>query len=103
MDTKDFIESNKRKLVKLRNYYNQVISRPSQNNTSNEDSEIAIYKQSFATSNNIRAQIQERLPEIERALAKINQGTYGICEKTGEFIGYKRLKAIPWARYSINH
>jgi DnaK suppressor protein len=41
------------------------------------------------------------LREIERALAKIAEGTYGQCEGTGEPIGYARLELRPWARYSV--
>jgi DnaK suppressor protein len=39
--------------------------------------------------------------EIDRALAKISEGTYGLCEGTGEPIGYSRLKLRPWARFSV--
>lgn len=35
------------------------------------------------------------------ALSKIKNGTYGMCELTGELIGIERLEAIPWARFSI--
>lgn len=41
------------------------------------------------------------LREIDRALAKIAEGTYGHCEGTGEPIGYARLKLRPWARFSV--
>jgi len=41
------------------------------------------------------------LYEIERALMRIDNGSYGICEGTGEPIGRPRLEAIPYARYSI--
>jgi len=41
------------------------------------------------------------LAEIDRALAKMKEGTYGLCEGTGEPIGYRRLKLRPWARYSV--
>ena len=43
------------------------------------------------------------LYEIERALMRIDNGTYGICEGTGEAIGRPRLEAIPYARYSITY
>ncbi len=43
------------------------------------------------------------LREIDRALAKMSEGTYGLCEGTGEPIGYSRLKLRPWARYSIEY
>jgi len=41
------------------------------------------------------------LMEIEDALARIENGTYGICEANGEPIPKGRLDAIPWARYCV--
>lgn len=38
------------------------------------------------------------LAEVDRALAKIETGTYGVSEKTGAPIPYDRLRAVPWAR-----
>jgi len=43
------------------------------------------------------------LGEIDHALVKMDKGTYGICEGTGEPIGYERLRLAPWARYSVAH
>jgi DnaK suppressor protein len=43
------------------------------------------------------------LREINHALAKIQNGTYGICEGTGIPIGKPRLEAQPWARFSIEY
>ena len=42
-----------------------------------------------------------QLREIEIALAKIEEGSYGICEETDELIEPQRLLAIPWTRLSI--
>ena len=39
--------------------------------------------------------------EIEDALLRVEEGTYGICEGNGESIPKARLKAIPWARYCV--
>ncbi|MEF3280759.1 MAG: TraR/DksA family transcriptional regulator [Elusimicrobiota bacterium] len=41
------------------------------------------------------------LKDIELALKKIDNKTYGICELCKNSIGAKRLKAIPYARYCI--
>ena len=43
------------------------------------------------------------LREVERALKKFDNKEYGLCEGTMEPIGYARLKARPWARYSVTH
>ncbi len=46
---------------------------------------------------------RQLLREINHALAKIRDGTYGICEGTGKPIARARLEAQPWARYSIEY
>ena len=43
---------------------------------------------------------RNRLALIERALQKMAAGTYGICEISEEPIGYARLNAVPWARFT---
>ncbi len=45
--------------------------------------------------------LRKQLVEIENALARIDRGTYGICEETEEPIEFERLVAIPWTRLSI--
>lgn len=45
--------------------------------------------------------MRNQLVEIEMALARIEQGTFGICEETDEYIEPERLLAIPWTRLSI--
>lgn len=42
-----------------------------------------------------------QIMEIDYALSRIENGTYGICEETLEPIEDVRLQAIPWTRYSI--
>jgi RNA polymerase-binding protein DksA len=42
------------------------------------------------------------LVEIDDALSRIEDGTYGICEGGSEQIPKERLSAIPWARYCVN-
>jgi DnaK suppressor protein len=41
------------------------------------------------------------LGEVQRALRKIGNGSYGVCEQTGEPIGFDRLRARPWSRLSL--
>jgi len=42
------------------------------------------------------------LADIDRALEKMDAGTYGVSEKTGAPISYERLAAVPWARYGVD-
>jgi RNA polymerase-binding transcription factor DksA len=46
---------------------------------------------------------QQTLGEIEAALKRLDDGTYGRCEGGGEQIPVERLRAIPWARTCIEH
>ena len=39
--------------------------------------------------------------EINQALDRIDNNTYGICENDERFIGKPRLEAIPWAKYCV--
>ena len=46
--------------------------------------------------------LKAQLLEIEFALARIEQGRYGVCEETEEPIEIERLKVLPWTRVSID-
>ena len=51
----------------------------------------------------LRARDRQRklIAKIEEALARIEDGTYGYCEETGEPIALKRLEARPIATLTI--
>jgi DnaK suppressor protein len=42
------------------------------------------------------------LREIDEALDRIDEGTYGICEECGEPIAETRLKALPYATLCVD-
>ena len=44
---------------------------------------------------------QDVLFEIDEAIRRIENGTYGICEMTDEPINIERLEALPYVRHSI--
>ena len=46
---------------------------------------------------------REQLLEIDRAIERLEGGTYGFCQYSGKPIAIERLKAIPWARYSVEY
>src|SRR6185369_17172679 len=45
---------------------------------------------------------QEALYELDQAISRIRNGTYGVCELTGATIEPDRLAALPWARFSMD-
>ena len=51
----------------------------------------------------LRARDRQRklISKIDAALARIEEGTYGYCEETGEPISLKRLDARPIATLSV--
>jgi DnaK suppressor protein len=57
----------------------------------------------FELENTLGLMDSERklLKEIDDALERIENNTYGICEGGSEPIPKARLKAIPWARYCV--
>jgi YteA family regulatory protein len=45
--------------------------------------------------------IDDILDSINRALEKIDEGTYGICDRCGNNISKARLEALPYASFCI--
>jgi DnaK suppressor protein len=70
------------------------------------------YDSNFADSSQVTAErgevetlalkLAETLAEVERALGKLGDGTYGPCEDCGRRIDPARLEAKPAARYCID-
>ena len=50
---------------------------------------------------NLNDRLRSQLYEIESALGRIENGSFGMCEETEEIIEVERLRAIPWTRLSI--
>jgi len=49
----------------------------------------------------VEYRMETRLQRIKKALKKIEEGKYGICEKCGKPISIRRLMIVPEARYCI--
>jgi DnaK suppressor protein len=104
----DFLETQKKRLLK----HKQEILNSMKSSFTNE--EIALGPEHVleegdmaqaTLSQNVALGLKERevwrLKEIDEALMRIANGTYGFCEETGEPIGHKRLEKMPWTRLSI--
>lgn len=64
------------------------------------DSGTDTFDRDFALS--LVSSEQEALGEIEAAIKRIKDGTYGVCEVTQEPIAKDRLLAVPFTRYSAS-
>jgi RNA polymerase-binding transcription factor len=71
------------------------------------------YDENFADSGQVAAeqgenqallnQFRDQLEEVEHALSKFDEGTFGLCEICGRPIGDARLEAMPATRFCIDH
>ncbi len=48
-------------------------------------------------------QLEDEIGEVRAAIARIDDGTYGRCERCGGDISAERLEAIPWTRFCVAH
>lgn len=102
------------KLISLRKHHAsgaQNISEEVLKRSAKEDSgDLSSYGQHLADAGsesferdmayNLLSNQKEILAEIDAAITRIKNGTYGVCEITGEQIPATRLEAIPFTRYT---
>ena len=68
-----------------------------------EDGEVADGIEQFETNNAVLHDLEKQLTDVTNALLKIENGTYGVCEISGEPIEQDRLEANPSARTCKAH
>ena len=102
LEREKIIKECKKKLRALKERYERTLKNPS--SVPEEKSEIvdrSTRELQLQSSQFFRQRIQATLPEIDYALARIKDGTYGYCAVTGAEIEERRLLAVPWTRTSI--
>jgi RNA polymerase-binding transcription factor DksA len=68
-----------------------------------DPNEAADKQEEYVENRAIADQLEIRYNSIKRALSKIEKGTYGVCEISGEPIEADRLEANPAARTCKKH
>lgn len=102
-----FIQAQKKKLIEFKNQILNSMKNTQVENLrispeeSSEDGDLAQVVISQGVSFGLREREIKRLREIDVALRKIDEGTYGFCEVSDEAIEKKRLEKMPWARLSL--
>jgi len=106
---KNEIEKYKKTLLKMRNELVHVLNETNQE--VKEGGESKGYSQHSADEGtddfvkSINLEVSNKgfgvLREIERALEKIEEGNYGICDISGDEIPKKRLDAVPYATMTV--
>lgn len=71
------------------------------------------FDENFADSGQVAAEqgevqalagtLKEQLDAVEQALTKLDDGTYGLCERCKAPIPAARLEAVPASRFCIEH
>lgn len=72
-------------------------------NTTADENEAADKFEEYTENRAINDELEITFNNIKRALAKIEGGTYGTCEVSGEPIETERLEANPSARTCTSH
>ncbi len=98
---KEILESRKEQIQKNIRSVNSELNQLSNLELNDEGDHAAVNNNSMVESAIVQQQAKE-LEEIERALGKIANGEYGICEMCEDDIGFQRLKVKPHAIYCID-
>jgi RNA polymerase-binding transcription factor DksA len=80
-----------------------VASNTEPGNERADENEVADSMEELQNNSAILDQLEVRHSEVVRALEKIEAGTFGTCEVSGEMIELDRLEANPAARTSKAH
>lgn len=109
----EFVQLQKQRLLELKDLYmdsmtgmaNETLRSPTDGGAGSAfgmhqaDAGTDAYDRDFAL--NLLSQGQDALYEIDEALKRIENGTYGICEMSGKPIPRARLEALPFARFTV--
>ena len=103
------IESAKKTLVKMKKDIFKEIDAGIKEGSSKDSTEYRGDNYDIASSERDRELMymlgdreRKKVREIDNALLKIKEGTYGVCDECGEPITKKRLKIIPYSNLCIN-
>jgi|SRR5690606_2954894 len=66
--------------------------------TSEDSGDSSLESEVEQTNDAIMTDLEQTLNEVDAALEKIENGNYGVCESSGDYISEDRLRAYPAAR-----
>jgi DnaK suppressor protein len=103
---KELLEEERRRVVDAIEYLHKEnpgsIEEETEDETSNNIAEAATATLDREIDYTLEENSEHVLAEIEGALKRIEEGTYGVCVNCGKPIAEERLTAIPWATYCID-
>jgi RNA polymerase-binding transcription factor DksA len=108
-ELKEFEELISQKLEQSRkelNYIKQALSKRNDSGTDNTSGTSKLLEDGADTTekenlSQLAARQQKFTQQLENAMIRIKNGTYGICVDTGRLIPKERLRAVPHTQHSI--
>ncbi|ADB41612.1 TraR/DksA family transcriptional regulator [Spirosoma linguale] len=108
-DLKEFEELISQKLDATRselNYIKETLSKRNDSGTDNTSGNSKLLEDGADTSerenlSQLAARLQKFIQQLDAAMVRIKNGTYGICKDTGKLIPKERLRAVPHTQQTI--
>lgn len=107
--SKEELEVFKQKLIEKRNALTHHMQQANTALTEHDESNAHSQHQAeggsdeanLGTSMTLSESDKKMIKQIDRALEKMDDGTYGMCDLSGEEIPLKRLEVMPWATMTV--
>jgi DnaK suppressor protein len=107
--TPSFLEQKRRHLIALRAALKRALDSQTreekaiqeESSEAHENEDEAQKLAMLELDQNLADRTASRLGHVKRALQKIDEGTYGVSDASGELISIERLNAVPEAIYTL--
>ena len=106
MDTaraRELLNAERRRMTGIVEARDDVADTPAPGDVADQGADAAHRTFDREMSESVEGYAGTEITEIDAALQRIEDGTYGVCEAGGEPIGDERLEAMPATRYCVKH
>ena len=88
------------------NYIKESLSKRNDSGTDNTSGNSKLLEDGADTSerenlSQLAARLQKFIQQLDAAMVRIKNGTYGVCKDTGKLIPKERLRAVPHTQQTI--
>jgi RNA polymerase-binding transcription factor DksA len=88
------------------NYLRETLSKKNDSGTDKTSGNSKVMEDGAETAekenmNQLAVRLQKFIGSLEKALMRINNGTYGVCVESGKLISKERLRLVPHTQHSI--
>jgi DnaK suppressor protein len=97
----DFLEEQRQRLLSLQEVLQGGLAHRPKMEVTADEIDAASNESDFDFALSLLSSSSTALIDVSHALRKLDADNYGICELSGKVIPKARLKAIPFARYTV--